>query len=84
MFITLLFLDLVFFNRTIRQELSILVPVSHKHVLDLIGVGLSPLRLIVEFATDGSLDKILSDYKKVGKKLDPYTMQKCIAQVSRV
>ncbi|XP_065057929.1 leucine-rich repeat serine/threonine-protein kinase 1-like isoform X2 [Rhopilema esculentum] len=67
---------------TIRQELSILVPVSHRHVLDLIGVGLSPLRLIVEFATNGSLDKILSDYKKVGKKLDPYTMQKCIAQVS--
>ena len=70
------------FYRTVRQELSILVPVNHSHILRLIGVALSPRCLLIEFAPKGSLDVVLSDYKKAGRKLDPYSMQVCSIQVS--
>lgn len=70
------------FFRAIRQELAILVPVNHPHVVNLIGLGLTPLRLLVEFAPKGSLDTILRSYKNAGRKLDPYTLQDCIVQVS--
>ena len=77
---------LIFFHlsRSIRQELSILVPLSHPNVVDLLGIGLSPLRLLVEFAPKGSLDTILRSYKNAGRKLDAYTMQDTIVQVSYI
>ena len=74
--------SIVFHYRTVRQELSILVPVSHKHILALIGVGFSPLCLLVELAPKGSLKNMLSNYRKAGQKLDPYALQQCVLQVS--
>eukprot|EP00794_Sanderia_malayensis_P000449 gene449-1090_t len=68
--------------KTMRQELAILIPVSHKHVLDILGIALSPLCLVLEFAPKGGLKDILSQYKKAGRKLDSYTIQQCILQVS--
>ena len=72
-------LDIVF--RSIRQELAILVPLKHPNIIDLLGIGLSPLRLLVEFAPERSLDRILRSYKNAGRKLDPYTIQESIIQV---
>ena len=51
-------------------------------MVDLLGIGLSPFRLLVEFAPKGSLDTILRSYKSAGRKLNPYTMQETVVQVS--
>ncbi|XP_048577768.1 leucine-rich repeat serine/threonine-protein kinase 1 isoform X2 [Nematostella vectensis] len=66
--------------RTIRQEISILLPLRHQNIVALEGFCLSPLCLVLEFAPLGALDRVLVNYKRAGVRLNPYVMQKCIVQ----
>ncbi|KAK3754845.1 hypothetical protein QZH41_011322 [Actinostola sp. cb2023] len=66
--------------RTVRQEISILLPLQHPNIVSLKGFCLSPLCMVLEFAPLGALDRILYNYKRAGARLNPYVVQKCIVQ----
>ena len=67
--------------RTVRQEMSILLPLRHQNVVSLLGYCLNPFCMILEFAPQGALDQVLANYKRAGVRLNAYVMQKCIVQV---
>ena len=67
--------------RTVRQEISILLPLRHPNVVSLLGYCLNPFCMILEFAPQGALDQVLANYKRAGVRLNAYVMQKCIVQV---
>ncbi|XP_068698664.1 leucine-rich repeat serine/threonine-protein kinase 1-like [Montipora capricornis] len=66
--------------RTVRQEMSILLPLRHQNIVSLQGYCLNPFCMILEFAPQGALDRILANYKRAGVRLNAYVMQKCIVQ----
>lgn len=66
--------------RTVRQEMSILLPLKHHNIVSLLGYCLNPFSMILEFAPQGALDGILANYKRAGVRLNAYVMQKCIVQ----
>lgn len=66
--------------RTVRQEMSILLPLKHNNIVSLLGYCLNPFSMILEFAPQGALDGILANYKRVGVRLNAFVMQKCIVQ----
>jgi len=37
--------------------------------------------MVLEFAPQGALDRILASYKRAGVRLNAYVIQKCIVQV---
>ena len=67
--------------RTVRQEMSILLPLRHQNVVSLLGYCLNPFCMVLEFAPQGALDQVLANYKRAGVRLNAYVMQKCIVQV---
>ena len=40
--------------------------------------------MVLEFAPQGALDRILASYKRAGVRLNAYVIQKCIVQVRPV
>lgn len=74
-------IDLIPSKRTVRQEMSILLPLRHPNIVSLLGYCLNPFCMILEFAPQGALDRILDNYKRAGVRLNAYVMQKCIVQV---
>jgi len=66
--------------RTVRQEMSILLPLRHQNIVSLLGYCLNPFCMILEFAPQGALDRVLANYKRAGVRLNAYVMQKCIVQ----
>ena len=61
--------------------MSILLPLRHQSIVSLLGYCLNPFCMILEFAPQGALDRILANYKRAGVRLNAYVMQKCIVQV---
>ncbi|XP_071801091.1 leucine-rich repeat serine/threonine-protein kinase 1-like isoform X3 [Asterias amurensis] len=68
--------------RTARKELSIMLNLDHPQIVPLIGFCRQPMSLVLELAPEGALDTKLEDYKRVGARLTPISMQKIIVQVS--
>ncbi|KAJ7388223.1 hypothetical protein OS493_039119 [Desmophyllum pertusum] len=66
--------------RTVRQEMAILLPLRHQNIVSLLGYCLNPFCMVLEFAPQGALDRILANYKRAGVRLNAYVMQKCIVQ----
>lgn len=71
----------MFSERTVRQEMSILLPLRHQNIVSLLGFCLNPFCMILEFAPQGALDRILANYRRAGVRLNAYVTQKCIVQV---
>ena len=67
--------------RAARQEMSILVTVSHPNIVPIIGFCLNPLSLILPLAPIGSLDVLLMEYRKHGCYLNTFMIKHIIAQV---
>lgn len=67
--------------RTVRQELAILISMNHVNVISFVGVCITPFSMVLELAPMGALDDRYKDYYRVGKKLNPYVIQKSLQQV---
>lgn len=67
-----------------RQELDILIHISHPHILRLLGVGFKPLALLLEYAEKGNLQEILKVFKKAEVRLGVATVQQVLSQVCGV
>lgn len=61
--------------------MSILLPLRHQNIVSLLGYCLNPFCMVLEFAPQGALDRILDNYKRAGVRLNAYVIQKCIVQV---
>lgn len=61
--------------------MSILLPLRHQNIVSLLGYCLNPFCMVLEFAPQGALDRILASYKRAGVRLNAYVIQKCIVQV---
>ncbi|RDD43578.1 Leucine-rich repeat serine/threonine-protein kinase 1 [Trichoplax sp. H2] len=68
--------------RAARQEMSILVTVSHSNIVPIVGFCLNPLSLILPLAPNGSLDILLMEYRKHGCYLNIFTTKHIITQVA--
>lgn len=68
--------------KSIRQEIAILMPIKHPHIIDFLGISLSPFAMLLELAPCGSLDRCYHKYRNKGKKLNPNVIQKVLQQVS--
>uniref|UniRef100_A0A0K0FHI5 non-specific serine/threonine protein kinase n=1 Tax=Strongyloides venezuelensis TaxID=75913 RepID=A0A0K0FHI5_STRVS len=68
---------------SMRQELSVLVNLKHQHITSLLGVCVRPLTLAFELAPVGSLDVMLSNYRKSGIHLKMTVLQETIVQISK-
>ena len=71
----------MFSERTVRQEMSILLPLRHQNIVSLLGFCLNPFCMVLEFAPQGALDRVLANYRRAGVRLNAYVTQKCIVQV---
>ena len=67
--------------RKARMELSIILNLDHPHIVGLMGFCHQPMCLILELAPEGALDGKLENYKRVGARLSPRTLQEVIVQV---
>ena len=61
--------------------MSILLPLRHQNIVSLLGYCLNPFCMVLEFAPQGALDRVLASYKRAGVRLNAYVIQKCIVQV---
>ncbi|CEF64626.1 Leucine-rich repeat kinase [Strongyloides ratti] len=68
---------------SMRQELSVLVNLKHIHITSLLGVCVRPLTLAFELASIGSLDVMLSNYRKSGLHLRMSVIQETVVQISK-
>ena len=62
-------------------EARVMVQLCHPHILGLVGVTLSPLRLLVELAPFGDLKGFAKKFKRVGVRLSRKTIQTTLIQV---
>ena len=67
--------------RTARKELSIMNNLDHPHIVPLLGFCRHPMCLILELAPQGALDTKLENFKRVGARLTPHTLQELVVQV---
>ena len=67
-----------------RQELDILIHVKHKHILQLVGVDLSSLSLLLEYAEKRDLQYNLKMFKSAGVRVGIRTVQQVLSQVSSI
>lgn len=65
----------------VRAEVSILQSLRHPHIIEFIGVLLSPLCFILEWAPGGSLSSIFHKYRKMDARIGPLTLQQTAYQV---
>ena len=65
----------------LKKELSILSPLRHENIVELIGVTLTPLGLVLELAPRGSLRSILKEFAFASQRLQPAAIQAVIIQV---
>eukprot|EP00057_Strongylocentrotus_purpuratus_P000847 XP_001184678.3 PREDICTED: leucine-rich repeat serine/threonine-protein kinase 1 [Strongylocentrotus purpuratus] len=68
--------------RTARKELSIINNLDHPHIVPLLGFCRHPMCLILELAPQGALDTRMENFKRVGARLTPHTLQELVVQVS--
>ncbi|XP_072178814.1 leucine-rich repeat serine/threonine-protein kinase 1-like [Diadema setosum] len=68
--------------RTARKELSIINNLDHPHIVPFLGFCRHPMCLILELAPQGALDTKLENFKRVGARLSPQTLQQLVVQVS--
>ena len=68
----------------LKKELSILSPLHHENIVELIGVTLTPLGLVLELAPRGSLRSILKEFAITSTRLQPAAIQAVIIQVGVV
>lgn len=67
----------------LKKELSILSPLRHENIVELIGITLTPLGLVLELAPRGSLRSILKEFAEEQTRLQPAAIQAVIIQVWR-
>ncbi|MFH4976292.1 hypothetical protein AB6A40_003001 [Gnathostoma spinigerum] len=68
---------------TCRQELNVLLSLQHSNITALIGVCPRPLALVIELAPLGSLNNLLSNYRRSGARLHLSVIQDTANQVAR-
>lgn len=68
---------------TARHEINILQTIRHPNIVLFIGLCLKPLALVLELAPLGCLTDIFKTYKRAGMKIDQYSVQKTVLQVSK-
>lgn len=68
---------------TARQELSVLLTLSHPNIVLLIGVCTQPLALVLELAPKGALDVTLRHYRRSGGRIGPFCFQLIVLQTAR-
>ena len=66
-----------------RKELNLLAGLQHANITTLIGFSRPPLTLIMELAPLGSLDTMLSRYRRAEMQLAASSLQQTCAQVAR-
>ena len=64
-----------------RQELDVLIHIKHPYILRLVGVGLKPLALLLEYAEKGNLQDNVKIFKESHVPLTVLTVQKVLSQV---
>jgi len=69
------------FSLQVRAEVSILQSLCHSHIIEFIGVLLSPLCFILEWAPGGSLSSVFHKYRKMDARIGPLTLQRTAYQV---
>ena len=69
------------FSLQVRAEVSILQSLRHPHIIEFIGVLLSPLCFILEWAPGGSLSSVFHKYRKMDARIGPLTLQHTAYQV---
>ena len=65
----------------VKEELSILSPLKHPHIIKLLGVMLCPLALVLEFAPQGSINDKLNTYSESQSRIHVAVLQPLIIQV---
>uniref|UniRef100_A0AC34QG93 Protein kinase domain-containing protein n=1 Tax=Panagrolaimus sp. JU765 TaxID=591449 RepID=A0AC34QG93_9BILA len=68
---------------TARQELNMLADLNHQNVTSLIGFCSKPLTIAVELAPFGSLDQILSKYRRFDSRLSIDCLQQTCIQIAK-
>ncbi|XP_066912686.1 leucine-rich repeat serine/threonine-protein kinase 1-like isoform X2 [Clytia hemisphaerica] len=68
--------------RNVRQELSILGNINHVNIIRFYGVSVSPFAMLLELAPMGAVDDRYKEYRRVGKRIHPFTIQKSLQQIS--
>ncbi len=63
------------------QEARVMLPLSHAHILGLIGLVLQPIRLLVELAPMGDLKHCVSAFQQARVRLSRATLQHTLMQV---
>lgn len=65
-----------------RKELTILLALSHPHIVDLVGLSVHPLSLVLDLAPQGNLSTMLEHYHSMGDQLAPQVVSTVVRQVS--
>ena len=68
--------------RNVRQELAILANINHVNIIRFYGVSTSPFAMLLELAPMGALDDRYKEYRRLGKRINPFILQKTLAQVT--
>lgn len=66
------------------QEARVMLPLSHPHILGLIGLALQPVRLLVEIAPMGDLKYCVKAFQKARVPLSRATLQATLIQVMNI
>ena len=74
----------IFISRNVRQELAILSSINHVNIIRFFGVCNTPFAILLELAPMGALDDRCKEYRRVGKRINPFVIQKSVQQVSTV
>ena len=64
-----------------RKELTILLSLSHNHVVPLLGVSITPLCILLSLAPLGCLNDHLKEFHRAGARLPIYVISDLIVQV---
>ena len=73
--------ELIQIYADIRQELNKLISLDHPNIVKCIGFCLSSLSFVLEWASFGSMTKVLENYKSCGYHLCPESVVDILQQV---
>ena len=65
----------------LKKELSILSPLRHPCVIELLGISMEPLGLILELAPRSSLKSVIKEFEGANNHLQPAAIQAVTIQV---